>query len=67
MSENENSPFTNRHSRRIIIHAGFFEGYAGSQGPVAQLGERRVRIAEAEGSNPFESSLEEEYEIIRYG
>lgn len=26
-------------------------------GPVAQLGERRVRIAEAEGSNPFGSTM----------
>ena len=27
-------------------------------GPVAQLGERRVRNAEAEGSNPFGSTIE---------
>ena len=27
-----------------------------SQGPVAQLGERRVRNAEVEGSNPFGST-----------
>ncbi len=26
-------------------------------GPVAQLGERRVRIAEVEGSNPFGSTI----------
>ena len=26
-------------------------------GPVAQLGERRVRIAEVEGSNPFGSTM----------
>ena len=29
---------------------------AGTQGPVAQLGARSVRIREVEGSNPFRST-----------
>ena len=37
-------------NRAIIVER--FEKTA-AHGPVAQLGERRVRIAEAEGSNPF--------------
>ena len=40
-------------NRAIIVER--FEKTA-AHGPVAQLGERRVRIAEAEGSNPFGST-----------
>ena len=40
-------------NRAIIVER--FEK-AATHGPVAQLGERRVRIAEAEGSNPFGST-----------
>ncbi len=43
-------------NRAIIVER--FEKTA-AHGPVAQLGERRVRIAEAEGSNPFGSTKTE--------
>ena len=43
-------------NRAIIVER--FEK-AATHGPVAQLGERRVRIAEAEGSNPFGSTKTE--------
>ena len=43
-------------NRAIIVER--FEKNA-AHGPVAQLGERRVRIAEAEGSNPFGSTRTE--------
>ena len=43
-------------NRAIIVER--FEK-AATHGPVAQLGERRVRIAEAEGSNPFGSTRTE--------
>ena len=43
-------------NRAIIVER--FEKTA-AHGPVAQLGERRVRIAEAEGSNPFGSTRTE--------
>ena len=43
-------------NRAIIVER--FEKTA-THGPVAQLGERRVRIAEAEGSNPFGSTKTE--------
>ena len=33
-------------------------------GPVAQLGERSVRIREVEGSNPFGSTIARRYELF---
>ena len=43
-------------NRAIIVER--FEK-AATHGPVAQLGERRARLAEAEGSNPFGSTKTE--------
>ena len=36
--------------------SGILNGYAREHGPVAQLGERSVRIREVEGSSPFRST-----------
>ncbi len=44
---------------RVVL---YFEEQSGKKGRVAQLGERGVRNAEVEGSNPFASTKD-----LRYG